>query len=288
MSLTDAYLQHAWRKCPAYLLVLFRWNFFSCPLLDRAIATGGQNHAYAFSDLGCRRGPGGRAGCNPLRPRISRCRRSTEDRRPAYFTWTGWYVGLNGGGGWGQTNHTATVNAAGLPPVTTNNFNTSGWLGGGTIGYNYQMGQWLVGAEADLDWSNIRGTFNGTVPVAGVGAAAFSLSSQLNWLDTTRVRVGWVWDHALFYGTAGAAVGGVTATAAASAAAGGLGAAVTAADTQTRFGWTAGAGVEYAFNNYLSAKVEYMYVNLGTQTQINVDSVKFNTNIVRAGVNLHF
>jgi len=150
------------------------------------------------------------------------------------------------------------------------------------------MGQWLVGAEADLDWSNIRGTFNGTVPVAGVGAAAFSLSSQLNWLDTTRVRVGWVWDHALFYGTAGAAVGGVTATAAASAAAGGLGAAVTAADTQTRFGWTAGAGVEYAFNNYLSAKVEYMYVNLGTQTQINVDSVKFNTNIVRAGVNLHF
>ena len=190
---------------------------------------------------------------------------------PAYFTWTGWYVGLNGGGGWGQTNHTATVNAAGLPPVTTNNFNTSGWLGGGTIGYNYQMGQWLVGAEADLDWSNIRGTFNGTVPVAGVGAAAFSLSSQLNWLDTTRVRVGWVWDHTLFYGTAG-----------------GIRAAVTAADTQTRFGWTAGAGVEYAFNNYLSAKVEYMYVNLGTQTQINVDSVKFNTNIVRAGINLHF
>ena len=119
-------------------------------------------------------------------------------------------------------------------------------------------------------------------------AAPFSLSSQLNWLDTTRVRVGWVWDHALFYGTAGAAVGGVTATANASAAAGGIGAAVTAADTQTRFGWTAGAGVEYAFNNYLSAKVEYMYVNLGTQTQINVDSVKFNTNIVRAGVNLHF
>ena len=63
---------------------------------------------------------------------------------------------------------------------------------------------------------------------------------------------------------------------------------VTAADAQTRFGWTAGAGVEYAFNNYLSAKVEYLYVNFGTQTQINVDSVKFTTNIVRAGINLHF
>jgi outer membrane immunogenic protein len=204
---------------------------------------------------------------------------------PAYFTWTGWYIGLNGGGGWGQTSHTATFGIAGAAPLTTGNFNTGGGLAGGTIGYNYQLGQWLVGAEADLDWSNIRGTFNGAVPVAG---AAFSLSSQLNWLDTTRLRLGWVWDHALFYGTAGAAVGGVTTTASASAAIAGLGATATAADTQTRFGWTAGAGVEYAFNNYLSGKVEYMYVNLGTQTQINVDSVKFNTNIVRAGVNLHF
>ena len=99
---------------------------------------------------------------------------------PLYFTWTGWYVGLNGGGGWGRSNQTASFNATGFPAGSTGNFNTSGGLAGGTIGYNYQMGQWLVGAEADLDWSNIRGTFNGTVPVAGVGAAAFSLSSQLS------------------------------------------------------------------------------------------------------------
>jgi outer membrane immunogenic protein len=202
---------------------------------------------------------------------------------PLYFTWTGWYVGLNGGGGWGRSNQTASFNATGFPAGSTGNFNTSGGLAGGTIGYNYQMGQWLVGAEADLDWSNIRGA----VTVPG-GRAPFSLTSQLNWLDTTRVRVGWVWDHVLFYGTAGAAVGGVTATANASAAAAGLAAGVTAADTQTRFGWTAGAGVEYAFNNYISAKVEYLYVDLGTQTQITFDNVKFNTNIVRAGVNLHF
>jgi outer membrane immunogenic protein len=206
---------------------------------------------------------------------------------PLYFTWTGWYVGLNGGGGWGKSNQTASFNATGVPAGSTGNFNTSGGLAGGTIGYNYQMGQWLVGAEADLDWSNIRGTFNGAVTVPG-GRAPFSLTSQLNWLDTTRVRVGWTWDHVLFYGTAGAAVGGVTATANASAAAAGLAANVTAADTQTRFGWTAGAGVEYAFNNYISAKLEYLYVDLGTQTQITFDNVKFNTNIVRAGVNLHF
>jgi outer membrane immunogenic protein len=209
---------------------------------------------------------------------------------PAYFSWTGWYVGANGGYGWGQTNHTATAGITGipgLPGLTTGNFNTRGGVVGGTVGYNYQMGNWLIGAEADLDWSNIQGTFNGVVPIPG-GTAPFSLSSQLQWLETTRVRAGFVWDHALFYGTAGAAMGGVTATANASAAASGVGAAITAADTQTRFGWTAGAGVEYAFTNYLSGKVEYLYVALGSQNQIVVDNVKFQTNIVRAGLNLHF
>ena len=175
----------------------------------------------------------------------------------------------------------------GLPALTTGNFNTSGGLAGGTVGYNYQFNWFLVGAEADLDWSNIRGTFNGAVPIPG-GTAGFSLSSQLQWLETTRVRAGFVWDHALIYGTAGAALGGLNATANASAAASGIGAAVTASDTQTRFGWTAGGGVEYAFTNYLSGKVEYMYVDLGSQNQIVIDNVKFKTNIVRAGLNLHF
>jgi len=188
---------------------------------------------------------------------------------------------VNGGGGWGQTNHTASFTAPGLPALSTGNFKTSGGIVGGTIGYNYQFGQWLLGGEADLDWSNIQGTFNGAAPG---GAAAFSLSSQLNWLETTRARVGWVWNRALFYGTAGAALGGVTTSASATAA----GAALTASDTQTRFGWTAGAGIEYAFTNNISAKVEYLHVDLGTQTQINVDSVKFTTDLVRGGVNLRF
>jgi outer membrane immunogenic protein len=206
---------------------------------------------------------------------------------PAFFSWTGWYIGVNGGGGWGTTSHTVTAGITALPAVTTGNFNTTGGLAGGTVGYNYQFNWFLVGAEADLDWSNIRGTFNGAVPIPG-GTAGFSVSSQLQWLETTRVRAGFVWDHALIYGTAGAALAGLNATANASAAASGIGAAVTASDTQTRFGWTAGGGVEYAFTNYLSGKVEYMYVDLGSQNQIVIDSVKFKTNIVRAGLNLHF
>jgi len=61
---------------------------------------------------------------------------------PPVFSWTGWYVGVNGGGGWGQTSHTLTAGAAGLPALTTGNFNTSGGIAGGTLGYNYQMGTW--------------------------------------------------------------------------------------------------------------------------------------------------
>ncbi len=65
-------------------------------------------------------------------------------------------------------------------PRSTGNFNTSGGLAGGTIGYNYQMGQWLVGAEADLDWSNIRGTFNSAITIPGGTCAVFvDVAAQL-------------------------------------------------------------------------------------------------------------
>jgi outer membrane immunogenic protein len=150
---------------------------------------------------------------------------SSSSPPPSFFSWTGWYVGVNGGGGWGTTSHAASVGISGIPGIpalSTGNFNTGGGIAGGTLGYNYQFGHFLAGIETDLDWSNIRGTFNGTVPA--VSGGTFSLSSQLQWLDTTRGRVGVVWDHALFYGTAGAAFGGLNATAKASAAVSGVGA----------------------------------------------------------------
>jgi outer membrane immunogenic protein len=199
---------------------------------------------------------------------------------PPVFSWTGWYFGVNGGGGWGTTDHSATFWATGLPTLTTGDFDVSGGLVGGTAGYNVQMGQWVWGVETDLDWANINGTFTGTI-AAGV---PFSLVTQLNWLDTARARLGWSFEHTLLYATAGAALGGVTATASASAP--GFG--ITAADTQTRFGWTAGAGIEHAFTPNLSAKIEYLHVDLGSQTQLLVDNVKFTTEIVRGGLNWRF
>ncbi len=203
------------------------------------------------------------------------------------FSWTGWYVGVNGGGAWGQTDHTVSASIVGLPAATTGNFDVDGGLAGGTLGYSYQIGQWVLGLETDLDWTNIEGTNSTPVTVGGV-AGNVAVTSRLQWLDTTRARLGWAFGHVLLYGTGGAAFGGLTATTAASGAGFGTAATATLADTQTRFGYTAGAGLEYAFTDNFTVKLEYLYVNLGSQNQELVDNVSFYTNVVRGGVNLKF
>ena len=200
---------------------------------------------------------------------------------PAVLSWTGPYVGLNGGGGWGTTNHTFTGVAAGLT-ASTGNFKTSGGLAGGTWGYNYQVGAWVFGAESDLDWANIRGTFTAAIP----GVVTGSLSTRLNWLSTYRARVGYTWGPAMLYATGCAAVGNITATA--SGAVPAVAVAGSASQSNTELGWTAGAGLEYMFMPHLTGKVEYLYVNLPPTTLLFVDRVKFNSNIARVGLNWKF
>ncbi len=191
------------------------------------------------------------------------------------FSWTGFYLGINGGFGFGQSSWT-NVNDG-----PTGNFNTSGFLVGGTLGANYQIGSFVIGLEGDGDWNDANGTtFNGACTAAG------GCTTKSDWLATLRGRAGFAWDRVLFYGTGGAAFGGVQA------AAGGLPFA-----TGTQTGWTAGAGVEFAFAPNWTAKVEYLFVNLGNFTcpatscggTLGVpDTVTFSENIVRAGVNYKF
>ncbi|MGC1465757.1 MAG: outer membrane protein [Pseudolabrys sp.] len=189
-------------------------------------------------------------------------------KAPAYvaapFSWSGFYVGLNAGYGWGTSNWSAGG-------VTTGNFDTKGWLGGGTIGYNLQTGVWVWGLEADLDYSTIKGT-------DGTGCC----ETRNTWLGTARGRIGYSFDRWLPYITGGAAFGGVKMT-----PVGGT------SESKTRVGWAAGAGLEYAFLGAWSAKIEYLYADLGTSscdaTTCGVATdVKFKTNIVRAGVNYRF
>src|SRR5580658_7207250 len=89
------------------------------------------------------------------------------------FSWTGFYIGVNGGYAFGQSNWTAP-----LPLGSTGNFNTSGFLAGGTVGGNYQFGSFVVGAEGDFDWSNL----SGSTPCTSFGGTPTSCQTQSNWL----------------------------------------------------------------------------------------------------------
>ena len=190
------------------------------------------------------------------------------------YNWSGFYLGLNGGGAFGNSNWTDPFDAP------TGNFTVSGALVGGTVGFNYQIGSWVLGVEGDGDWANLSGTTFNTSCI-GIGC-----TTQSNWLATARGRAGYAWDRVLFYGTGGAAFANVQA------AAGGL-----PFFSSTQAGWTAGVGVEYAIWPNWTAKVEYLFVDLanascpvgncGATGGVNT-TVSLNENIVRGGINFKF
>jgi outer membrane immunogenic protein len=174
------------------------------------------------------------------------------------YTWTGFYIGANGGFGGDKFQFPFTVGGGVLSGTST--LNSSGFFGGGQAGYNWQVApSWVLGVEADFDGADIEG--NATT---STNAFSGNVGSKLNWFGTARGRAGFlVTPNALLYGTGGWAYGNVTT----SANAGAFGLAA-AASTSTNYqgGWTAGGGLEYAFNPWLSFKTEYLYLNLGTNT----------------------
>jgi outer membrane immunogenic protein len=190
------------------------------------------------------------------------------------YNWSGIYIGLNGGYGFG--NSTWTDPTAG---IATPSFDTKGWLAGGTVGGNYQFwGGAVLGLEGDWDWSNLNGTSSTPAPCLPGGC-----ETKADWLATVRGRAGWAFDRVLVYGTGGAAFAPVQA---------GFPVGGTGFQTNTEFGWTAGAGVEFAFAPNWTAKAEYLYVDLGNSTCttdcFGNTSVKYTENVIRAGVNFKF
>jgi outer membrane immunogenic protein len=186
---------------------------------------------------------------------------------PSYFSWTGFYAGINGGYGFGK----ASISNA---FVSTGDFNTKGAVVGGTLGYNLQTGTWVWGLEGDLDYSANKGsTSTACVPDCTVSNT---------WMATARGRLGYAgWDRWLPYITGGAAFGNVKLEQA------GI------SNTKTKIGWTAGLGVEYAFLANWSAKAEYLYADLGKAncgvgTCVVDTDTKFKTNLVRLGINYRF
>jgi outer membrane immunogenic protein len=229
---------------------------------------------------------------------------------PPPCVWCGFYIGLNGGYGWGTdpvsfspANAAAVVYFTGGAVPGTITTSPQGGLFGGQIGYNYQWSSFVAGVETDFDWANIRG--NGAVGTAAPGFVPFTTSAtqKLTSLGTFRGRIGVAADRALFYATGGLAYGRTqlnTSVITPTVACGPIGVCAAAASTQWQTGWSAGAGVEYAFISGWSAKVEYLHYDLGTHTQSQFDpndaapipvfnsSATFRGNIIRGGVNYRF
>jgi outer membrane immunogenic protein len=244
------------------------------------------------------------------------------------YNWTGFYVGLNGGYSWGRANTTFTGLAALPPPfpvaaLAPFRTNVNGGLAGGQLGYNWQVDRkWLLGVEGDIQWSGERSSSTQTavgprygsnivgIPVlAGPDFNAIitqtaNLSYDLQWFATFRGRAGWLADpQTLLYGTGGLAVGGFRYSAQTTTSlqvfGPGLGgttpgfafsvAGVTASQTDTRVGWTLGAGAERKFTPNWSAKLEYLYLDFGSKSFFagtpNQSDVSFRDHIVRVGIN---
>jgi outer membrane immunogenic protein len=251
------------------------------------------------------------------------------------YDWSGFYAGLNIGYGWGGSSTVANFNDAtsgALLSSTAGKFDMNGVNGGGQIGYNWQSANWVFGLEADIQAADQNGSADAICP-GGVGTlngvcsighhgdtfthdglpVTSHLTEKLEWFGTVRGRIGTtITPRVLVYATGGLAYGQVDATETVNGTniigPGGMNSETrtaftsTFSNSSTRVGWTAGAGIEGALAGNWTAKLEYLYLDLGTTsgaftTPLIVPggaflssgySSHFTDNILRVGVNYKF
>jgi outer membrane immunogenic protein len=211
------------------------------------------------------------------------------------YNWTGVYFGVNGGVGWdnAKTNYSYSSIAAPAPPGFEDVFGPSGPLNvvgdtavqsaiadgylpvslgdsskafgafGAQLGYNYQMRQWVIGFETDLDWADGVGKADFVAPTNGIITNDGHQRAGLQWLGTARLRAGYAFDRALIFATGGLAYGGVKAESSASQFDGAHTDLFAGSASGTKLGYALGGGVEYAFARNMSVKAEYLYYDLG-------------------------
>lgn len=232
------------------------------------------------------------------------------------FNWTGFYVGGNVGGQWGSADpatstllpvvtYFATSSATAIGAVGAQHINSTGVTGGFTAGFNWQVNNAVLGFEGDINYFGFKGSTSSTAVYPCCAPTSFTINSSVSadWLATIRGRIGFLATPSwLIYATGGAAIAEVkgdfsfTDTFAAATESGAI--------RDTKVGWTAGFGSEYAVGNGWSLKAEYLYVDLGrssvtsnnltinapllTSAQTFTHSVDLKSNIVRVGVNYKF
>jgi outer membrane immunogenic protein len=183
---------------------------------------------------------------------------------PFVYNWTGFYAGAHAGGGWSDGDGSGS----------------GGFIGGGQVGFNYQIYQWVLGIEGDFAGTTIQNSVNATV--VGPGAVLTgNAEARLDWVATIAPRIGYTFNNWLVYGK----VGGAWAHASGTASAGINGMQlVSVSVSETDSGWMFGIGAEYALSGNWTAKVEYNMMDFG-----NSGSFANNTfSVLKAGVNYRF
>jgi outer membrane immunogenic protein len=212
---------------------------------------------------------------------------------PAAFNWTGFYVGVHGGVAAGDFKYPVGL---GLPDGNDGQFtvngelsqDASGGFGGAQIGYNWQFNpNWVIGIEADIAASSYQGKVSGSID----GFGNVEAGSEVDWFGTVRARLGYAHDNLLLYGTGGLAYGKVK-----SSISGDILGSFEESTSETATGWTIGAGFEYGITQNITLKTEYLYVDLGSQTLLDVrdgenfiniqSDTRFHT--LKAGLNYKF
>jgi outer membrane immunogenic protein len=210
---------------------------------------------------------------------------------PVYaFTWTGFYIGGNIGAAWAQSEWTDSLFGLDWGRTSDGRF-----IGGGQIGFNYQFAgsSFVIGAEADFDWV---GNHNGNgVTVVGPLGHGFNVVSNDTWITTLAARLGFAADRALFYGKFGGGWVGNNGFTVTDLTTGGA----FTSSSNTASGWLVGAGIEYAFTNNWTVKLEYDYLGLPGRTFVVTgtvipalagDTITSNHNVqeLKLGVNYLF
>jgi outer membrane immunogenic protein len=200
----------------------------------------------------------------------------------AVYNWTGLYIGVNGGWGWGNQDPVNLFDTR----FDRASFGINGGLVGGTIGAQIQQGYVVLGVEADGDWADITGS-RVTVPtIAGIPiGATLNVTTKMESIATARMRAGVALNNWLIYTTAGAAFVKETASASTlgGVQCGTLGILPSCSGSVWRPGIAVGGGTEWGFAPNWTAKAEYLYI-AAMGTGISVDHV----NVVRAGINYKF
>lgn len=227
--------------------------------------------------------------------------------------WTGGYLGGNIGYSWGRSRSTETFDSAAGTAlfVSQDNFKMNGAIGGGQVGYNWQQRNWVFGLEADIQGSLQKGSTTfacptgvcsppfGIIQVSPGPAIDGTLTQKLEWFGTVRARAGVLIDPTvLAYATGGFAYGSIKSdlTLAIPSSANVF------SSSSTKVGWTVGAGFEKMMGGNWSAKLEYLYVDLGTVSNSFATTIpalgggfigfnsssKITDNILRVGLNYKF